>query len=81
MPAFPYMNPMPYSGIPIPYGHFRTSPISTKPAYSKHDSVALTELGINHYSQFQNFQESELEEAGMKQAHDRALTSSFKKFK
>ncbi|KNZ61538.1 hypothetical protein VP01_1386g1 [Puccinia sorghi] len=36
--------------------------------------LALGELGINHYSQFQNFQE-ELEEAGMKRANSKTLIS------
>ncbi|KNZ60515.1 uncharacterized protein VP01_1542g4 [Puccinia sorghi] len=43
-------------------------------------TVALGELGINHSSQFPNFQASELEEAGMKRAHARALISCYKKF-
>ncbi|KNZ45348.1 hypothetical protein VP01_821g3 [Puccinia sorghi] len=32
-------------------------------------------LGINHYTQFQNFNYCKLEEAGIKRAHARALTS------
>ncbi|KNZ61221.1 uncharacterized protein VP01_1434g1 [Puccinia sorghi] len=42
--------------------------------------VALGELGITHYLQFQNFQATELEEAGMKRAHARALISSYNRF-
>ncbi|KNZ48238.1 hypothetical protein VP01_5808g1 [Puccinia sorghi] len=42
--------------------------------------VALGELRINHYSQFQNFQATELEEAVMKRAHDRSFISCYKLF-
>ncbi|KNZ47055.1 uncharacterized protein VP01_670g3, partial [Puccinia sorghi] len=41
--------------------------------------VALGTLGITHYSQFQNFQATKLEEDGMKRAHAWALISSYKR--
>ncbi|KNZ62751.1 uncharacterized protein VP01_1226g5 [Puccinia sorghi] len=43
-------------------------------------STALAKLGVTHYTQFQNFQAAELEEAGMKCAHAQALVNLYKQF-
>ncbi|KNZ55823.1 uncharacterized protein VP01_2572g1 [Puccinia sorghi] len=42
--------------------------------------TALDKLGITHHTQFQKFQAAELEEAGMKRAHARALVRLYKIF-
>ncbi|KNZ62901.1 uncharacterized protein VP01_1209g3 [Puccinia sorghi] len=40
--------------------------------------TTLDALGITHYTQFQNFQAAEFEEAGMKRAHAQVLVSLYK---
>ncbi|KNZ44981.1 hypothetical protein VP01_860g2 [Puccinia sorghi] len=42
-------------------------------------SSTVSCLAMNHYSQFQNFQEAKLKESWMKQAHARALILSYKR--
>ncbi|KNZ60570.1 uncharacterized protein VP01_1535g2 [Puccinia sorghi] len=41
---------------------------------------ALDDLGITHYSAFQNFKATELEDTGIKKGHARSLTGSFNCF-
>ncbi|KNZ59867.1 hypothetical protein VP01_1650g6 [Puccinia sorghi] len=93
LPAFPYIPPMPYAGIPFPYGqfpHYKPAiyippPPIPIPGVQPIQQTQATQFHFQNWGLtitigFQNIQESELEEAGMKRGHARALTSSFQRF-